>query len=233
MAFLGAVCPAGDNSLPLYTLLHVPWWCDILWLVYLFPCPPLLLLCMLGVRSSCMGTNAAKLFLHMNVAGRPGFWINHNLFCTLCAFELFGTGMVGGGLNVVFVWLCLLVFFNLKQRSWDLLKGFPTSYFSVWHNLPIYPLPTPLRKQEAFPVCFWSNQLPEPKDYGEHPVFAFKTRWYWGTNSTCFFLLLWPSKTNHTFKNSVKSNPNSSSRLLQLAWLQGGSKGLKLFVGRC
>ena len=26
MAFLGAVCTAGDNSLPLYALLHVPWW---------------------------------------------------------------------------------------------------------------------------------------------------------------------------------------------------------------
>lgn len=98
----------------------------------------------------------------------------------------------GGRFRVVFVWLCLLLFlffFNLKQRSWDLLKGFPTSCFSVWHNLPIYPLPIPQRKQEAFPVCLWSNQLPEPKDHGEHPVFAFKTKWYWGTLIPLFFCL--------------------------------------------
>jgi len=64
MAFLGAVCTAGDNSL------HVSWWCDILWLVcVLFPCPPLLLLCMLGVGSSCMGIDDVNLFLHMNIAG--------------------------------------------------------------------------------------------------------------------------------------------------------------------
>lgn len=154
----------------------------------LFLCPPLLLLCMLGVRSSCMGTNAANLFLYMDVAGRAGFWTNHYLFCTLCAFELVGTGMVGGGLMwFLFDCVCWSFFFlNLKQRSWDLLKGFPTSCFSVWHNLPIYPLPTPQRKQEAFPVCLWSNQLPEPKDNGEHPVFAFKTRWYWGTQIPLF-----------------------------------------------
>lgn len=159
-----------------------------MWLIYPLSLPtlaaPVLLLCMLGVRSSCMGTNAANLFLHMDVAGWAGFWINHYLFCTSCAFELVGTGMVGGG----FMWFlfdcvccCLLFFyffFNLNQRSWDLLKGFPTSCFSVWHNLPIYPLPIPQRKQEAFPVCLWSNQLPEPKDHGEHSVFAFKTRWY-------------------------------------------------------
>lgn len=234
MAFLGAVCPAGDNSLPLYTLLHVPWWCDILWLVYLFPCPPLLLLCMLGIRNSCMGTNAANLFLHMNVAGQPGFWINHNLFCTLCAFELVGTGMVWGGLNVVFVWLCLLVFFLIWSKEAETcLKVFQLPIFLFDITCPSILCQLPQRKQEAFPVCFWSNQLPEPKDHGEHPFFAVKTRWYRGTNSTCFFLLLWPSKTNHTFKNSVKSGPNSSSRLLQLAWLQGDLKSLKLFVGRC
>lgn len=88
-----------------------------MWLIYPLSLPtlavPVLLLCMLGVRSSCMGTNAANLFLHMDVAGWAGFWINHYLFCTLCAFELVGTGMVGGG----FMWFlfdcvcCCLLFF--------------------------------------------------------------------------------------------------------------------------
>lgn len=47
------------------------------------------------VASSCMGTDAIDLFLHMNVAGfGPGFGVNHNLVCTLWAFVLVGRGKV-------------------------------------------------------------------------------------------------------------------------------------------
>lgn len=127
-----------------------------------------------------------------------------------------------------------VVFFLIWSKEAETcLKVFQLPIFLFDITCPSILCQPPQRKQEAFPVCFWSNQLPEPKDHGEHPFFAVKTRWYRGTNSTCFFLLLWPSKTNHTFKNSVKSGPNSSSRLLQLAWLQGDLKSLKLFVGRC
>lgn len=200
MAFLGAVCTVGDNSLPLYALLHVLWWCDIRWLVcVLFPCPPLLLLCMLGVGSSCMGTDAVNLFLHIIVSGWPGFWINHNLFCTMCAFVLVGRGWwwevwcIFVDWFLVFVcWLCwFFFFFYLKQRSWDLLRGFPTSCFSVWYNLPIYPLPTPPKETGSFACVSLKQPAAWTIKNMENTQFVLPDKVVVGnTNSTCFFLPL-------------------------------------------
>lgn len=89
------------------------------------------------------------------------------------------TGWEWGGGGKVWC-VCLCVVFNLKWRSWDLLRGFPASCFSVWHNLPIYPLPTPKGNRKLCLCVSEATSCLNRKDHGGHPVCAFKTRWWWG-----------------------------------------------------
>lgn len=102
--------------------------------------------------------------------------------CFLCLpLEWWGVGVAGRGL-MCFVWLFFL--FEAK-KSWDLLRDFPTSCFSVWHNFPIYPLPTLLFPQGNRKLCLcvsmkqpaaWTTKIMEntqfalsrPSGGGEH-----------------------------------------------------------------
>lgn len=132
MAFLGAVCPAGDNSLPLYTLLHVPWWCDILWLVHPFSLPTLAAPVHAWGQKLLHGEQCCQ-FIFAHGCCWTSWVLNKPLLvlhfvCIWTGWDWDGRGRF----HVVFVWLCLFVdfiFLNLKQRSWDLLEGFPTSCF--------------------------------------------------------------------------------------------------------
>lgn len=185
--------------------------CDILWLVCVFfPCPLLLLLCMLGVGSSCMGTDAGNLFLHMNVVGWPGFWINHNLFWTLCAFVLVGSGWVGGRFKVgFFAWL-FGFFLIWSKEAETCLEVFQLPVFLFDITCPSI-LCQPPKGNRKFCLCVSeATSCLNHKDHRERSVCAFKTRWWQGTPIPLVFFL--PSvgsfelKTNHRFENRQCQN---------------------------
>lgn len=145
----------------------------------------------LGVESAAAwGLMALNFFLHINVVGWPGFWINHNVF-SLSAF-----GMVGGGggrerVHVCFVWLFFFFIWSKKAETCLEIFQLPVFLFDITFLFILCQPSFPPRKQEALLVCIYeATSCLNHKDHGEHPVCTFKTKWCWGTNAaSCFFFL--------------------------------------------
>lgn len=184
-----------------------------LWLVGVtFLCLPLLLLCMLGVGSLCMGTDAVNLFLHTNVAGWPRFWINHSVF----SLRAFGLG--GGGRERVDVFdFFFFIIIIWSKEAETCLEVFQLPVFLFWPNFPVNPLPTLLSLRGNRKLCLYVS-LKQPAAWiikiTENTQFAFSRQ---GGGGECwfpyFFLLLqghWCSKqTTHLKIGSV----NASSQI--------------------
>lgn len=119
MAFLGAVCPADDNSLPLYTLLHVPWWCGILWLVYPLSLPTLAAPVHAWGQKLPHGDQCCQ-FIFAHGCCWTSWVLNKPLLVLHFVCIWTGWGWDGWGrFCVVFVWLCLflLLFFLIWSKE--------------------------------------------------------------------------------------------------------------------